>query len=112
MPDVDYVLTSFSPSMLGEGATVHFRVIAADEAQGRVGARTRVVASRIGHARLARREFPGASQEAARYADLKPGLSAIHILYRGPPVPDAGELPAGGFVTLYLIEVEEYQEAA
>jgi hypothetical protein len=31
--------------------------------------------------------------------------------YRGPQVPDSGEVPLGGMVTFYLIETEEYQEA-
>jgi hypothetical protein len=30
--------------------------------------------------------------------------------YRGPNVGDEGQMPIGGMVTFYLIEVEEYQE--
>lgn len=42
---------------------------------------------------------------------LKAGSSAIHLHYRGPQVPESGEMPVGGMVTCYLVEVEEYQEA-
>ncbi len=41
---------------------------------------------------------------------LKPGTSAVHIHYRGPQVPESGEMPVGGMITIYLIEAEEYQE--
>jgi hypothetical protein len=41
---------------------------------------------------------------------LKPGTQAIHLHYRGPQVPDDGHMPSSGMVTLYLIEVEDYQD--
>ena len=107
---IDYVLTTFSPAMFGEKATVHIRIISPEEAQSVVTDSTRIVATRTGHERLARNQFPGASSETARYAMLKPSVNAIHLHYRGPQVPESGEMPMGGMVTFYLIEAEEYQE--
>jgi hypothetical protein len=98
--------------MFGEGATAHIKVINPEDATQRVGTATQVVATRVSHDRLARRQFPAAAEETARYAALKPGITAIHLHYRGPQVGEDGRLPAGGMVTLYLIEVEEYQELA
>jgi hypothetical protein len=43
---------------------------------------------------------------------LKAGTTAIHLLCRGPQVPESGKLPLGGMIANYLIEVEEHQEAA
>jgi hypothetical protein len=110
MPTVDYVLTTFSPAMFGEGATAYIRIVTPEEASERVGEATKIVATRISHEKLAQNAFPGA-QETARYAMLKPGTSAIHIHYRGPQVPESGAMPAGGMITFYLIEVDVYQEA-
>ncbi|MEN2786264.1 hypothetical protein ACFOKI_07680 [Sphingomonas qilianensis] len=71
---------------------------------------TRIVSSRVSHERLAKNPFPGAADDLQRYAQLAPGKSAILISYRGPPVPDSGDIPSTGAVTFYLIEVEEYQD--
>lgn len=106
---IDYILTTFSPAMFGEGASAHIRVIAFDEASSLVTTDTRVVATRPSHERLAKNQFPSALGETARYAQLKPGVNAIHLHYRGPQVPDSGELPVGSMVTFYLIETEAYQ---
>lgn len=108
----DYILTTFSPAMFGEGATAHIRILDLDQAQSLVERTTKVVASRVSHDRLAKNQFPDASEGTARYAVLKPGMTAIHLHYRGPQVGDDGSIPIGGMVTCYLIEVEEYQEAA
>lgn len=110
MSQVDYILTTFSPAMFGEGATAHIRAIDKAEADRLIGSDTRISATRVSHERLARSQFPGAAEETARYALLKPGTCAIHLHYRGPQVPDTGEMPFGGMVTLYLIEVDEYQD--
>ena len=96
--------------MFGEKASAYVRIVRAGEAQQLVGAATKVVATRISHEKLARNQFPHANLETARYAMLKPGTSAVHLQYRGPQVPDSGDMPIGGMVTFYLIEVEEYQE--
>jgi hypothetical protein len=111
MSRVDYILTTFSPAMFGMGATAHIKPITLDDARKLVDAETRISATRVSHDRLARLNFPGAHEETARYAQLKPGTSAIHMHYRGPQVPDTGEIPIGGMVTFYLVEAEEYQEA-
>jgi hypothetical protein len=107
----DYVLTTFTPAMFGEGATAHIRIVPREEALKLVDQHTRVAATRVSHERLAKAQFPGVAEETARFAMLKPGVTAIHILYRGPQVPDDGTLPVGGTVMFYLIEVEEYQTA-
>ena len=106
---VNYVLTTFSPAMFGEGATAPVKIITHDEAEALVDEHTKIVATRPSHERLARLQFPGASDETARYAMLKPQTNAVHLHYRGPQVPDSGEIPTGGMVTFYLIEAEEYQ---
>ncbi len=111
MIEVAYVLTTFSPAMFGERASAHVRMISHEEAKSLVSSGTRVVATRPSHERLARNQFPGVSEDTARYAVLKPGTNAIHLHYRGPQVPDSGELPLGGMTTFYLIETEEYAEA-
>lgn len=105
---INYVLTTFSPAMFGEGATAHIKVITKEEAQSLIGDETRVVATRPSHERLARNQFPGVSEETARYAMLKPGTNAIHLHYRGPQVPEDGTMPAGSMVTFYLVETEDY----
>jgi hypothetical protein len=111
MSRVDYILTTFSPAMFGQGATVHIRPITLEEARKLVDEDTKISATRVSHDRLARIHFAGAHEETARYAQLKPGTCAIHIHYRGPQVPDSGEVPVGGMVTFYLIEAEQYQQA-
>jgi hypothetical protein len=111
MSHVDYILTTFSPAMFGTGATVHIKPIALEDARKLVDAETRVSATRVSHDRLARIQFPDVHEETARYAQIKPGTTAIHIHYRGPQVPDSGEVPLGASVSFYLIEAEEYQDA-
>lgn len=111
MNSADYVLTMFSPAMFGEKATVHLKIIPQSEAQSLVGPNTRIVATRVTHDRLARAQLPGAHPETARYASLRDGMSAIHLHYRGPAIPDSGDLPVGGMCTFYLVEVDEYHEA-
>lgn len=106
----DYVLTTFSPAMFGERATAHIKIIAKDEATALISERTKIVATRVSHDRLARNQLLGADRETARYAMLNPGVTAIHLHYRGPQIGDDGHLPASGMVTFYLIEVEEYLE--
>jgi hypothetical protein len=108
---INYVLTTFSPAMFGTGATVHIRPIDLAEAQSLVDEDTKISATRVSHDRLARLNFPGAAEETTRYAQLKPGANAVHIHYRGPQVPDSGEIPVGGMVTFYLIEADEYEDA-
>ena len=106
----DYVLTTFSPAMFGEGATAHIKIVDAAQAQSLVDRNTKIVATRVSHDRLARTQLSGAADETARYAMLKGGITAIHLHYRGPQVGDDGRLPAGAMITYYLIEVDEYQE--
>lgn len=107
---ISYVLTTFSPAMFGDGATVHIRAISLDEARSYTDDRTKIAATRISHERLARETFPGVASEVRRYAELKPGGSAILLHYRGPQVNEDGKIPVGGIITCYLIEIEEYQE--
>jgi hypothetical protein len=96
--------------MFGEGATAHIKIVSQEEAQSRVNEHTKVVATRVSHDRLARTQLNGPADETARYAQLKPGVTAIHLHYRGPQIADDGRMPLGGMCTFYLIEVEEYQE--
>jgi hypothetical protein len=105
---INYVLTTFSPAMFGEAASAHIRIISKDEAGSLVDEGTKIVATRTSHERLARNQFPHAGEETARYAMLKPGVNSIHLHYRGPQVPDSGDVPLGGMVTFYLIETTEY----
>jgi len=107
---IDYILTAFSPSMFGDRATAHIRRIDADEAVSLVSEKTKIMASRVSHERLARLTFQNAAGDTARYAILTLGKNAIHLHYRGPQVPESGEVPVGGTVNFYLIEVSEYQE--
>lgn len=96
--------------MFGDGATAHIRVLPTSDAKKFVSEKTKIMATRVSHERLARTTFPNASGETARYAMMKPGTCAILLHYRGPQVPDTGELPADGITTFYLIEAVEYQE--
>lgn len=107
---ISYVLTTFSPAMFGEKATAHFRIIDHAEASSLVTETTKIAATRVGHERLARSQFPGASAETARYAMLKPDTNAIFMHYRGPQVSDDGVMPIGGMVTFYSVETSEYQD--
>lgn len=109
--NINYILTTFSPAMFGEKATTHIRIISPEEATSLVDGSTRIVATRTSHERLARSQFPAASEDTARYAMLKPDTCAIHLHYRGPQVPDDGSMPMGGMVTFYLIETTEYEPA-
>jgi hypothetical protein len=106
---IHYVITTFSPAMFGEKATSHIRIIPTDEARALIDQDTKVVATRLSHERLARHQLPGAHPETHRYAMLKPGVNALSLHYRGPQIPDNGDIPLGAMVTFYLIEVEEYQ---
>lgn len=108
---INYVLTTFSPAMFGEGATAHIQAISSAKARELVDEHTKVVATRAGHERLAKSQLPGCSEETGRYAQLRPGTSALHLHYRGPHIGDDGELPFGGVVTFYLIEAVELHEA-
>lgn len=101
---IEYILTAFSPSMFGDGATVNIRRIEADEAVRLVDVGTKIMASRVSHERLARSTFPSVAGPAARYAMLGPGKNAIHLHYRGPQIPESGAMPAGGSINYYLIE--------
>lgn len=96
--------------MFGEGATVHMKIVDNATAQELVDANTAIVATRPTHERLARNCFPGAREETARYATMKPGVCALHLHYRGPPIPDSGAMPIGGMVNFYLIDVDDYQQ--
>ena len=107
---VDYVLTTFSPAMFGEGATAHIKIVDAAQAQSLIDENTKIVATRVSHDRLARTQLVGAAEETARYATLKGGVTALHLHYRGPQVGEDGRMPTGGMVTYYLVEVDEYQE--
>lgn len=108
----NYVLTTFSPAMFGEKATMHISIIPPEKAKSLIADTTKIVATRVGHDRLARTQLPGADLETSRYASLKPDIVAVHLHYRGPPIGDDGELPLSGQCTFYLIEVEEFQEHA
>jgi hypothetical protein len=107
---INYILTTFSPAMFGEKATSHIRIVSPEEASSYVDDSTKIVATRVSHERLARQQFPGAAEEVHRYAMLKPNVNALHIHYRGPQIPESGDMPVGGMVTLYLIEVDNYQD--
>jgi hypothetical protein len=98
--------------MFGTGATVRIKPITLEDARKLVGADTRIAATRVSHERLARSQFPGVHDETARYAQLRPGRSAIHLHYRGPSIPESGEMPFNGIITFYFVEAEEYQDAA
>lgn len=107
---IDYILTAFSPAMFGAGMTVHIKPIPMEEAQSLISQQTRIMATRVSHERLARIQFREAG-DLTRYADLKPGMNAIHLHYRGGQISDSGEMPADAIVTPYLIETEPYVEA-
>lgn len=107
---IDYLLTAFSLTMFGEGATAHIKALSMDEARSLVGKDTKILAPRVSHERLAKNQFPEAAGEITRYAELCPGMTAIQLHYRGAQLPEDGQLPAGATITAYLIEVEEYHE--
>lgn len=106
---IHFVLTAFSPAMFGTAATTHLKIIPIEEARELVDEHTKIMATRVTHERLAKGQFPKAGGDTTRYAQMTPGCNAIHLHYRGPMIPDSGELPVGGMVTCYLIETEEYQ---
>ena len=97
--------------MFGEGAIAHIKIIDVNEAQSWVDEKTKIVANRLSHETLARNQFPETALQTARYAMLKPGITALHLHYRGPRVGDDGRVPVGGMVTFYPIEAEDYQAA-
>ena len=107
---ISHILTTFSPALFGAKATCHIKLIDAAKAQSLVDEDTRIVATRVSHERLARTLFPNASRETSRYANLKPSTNAILLHYRGPQVPDSGEMSPDAVITYYLIETEQYQE--
>lgn len=108
---INFILTAFSPVMFGARGTCHIQLMTVEEARRLVDADTKIMASRVTHERLARNQFPGVSPDVVRFAELKPGVNALHLHYRGPMIGDDGLLPPGGFVQCYLIEAEEYVEA-
>jgi hypothetical protein len=105
---VAYVLTTFSPTMFGDRASVHLQTVPQDVATTLVNDQTQIVATRPSHENLARDVF--GDLRTTRYADMVPEKSAILIHYRGAPISDNGQVPDGGTVTYYLIESEEYLE--
>ena len=107
---INFILTAFSPAMFGERATAHLRTIPIEEARKLVDANTQIMSTRITHERLARNLFPHASSELTRFANLRDGVNALHIHYRGSRLDDTGRVPAGASVTIYLIETETYHE--
>ena len=105
-PPVDYILTTFSPTMFGSAASVYIREVEADVAKKAMNGETPVVANRDSHRNMAANLF--GNRPNVRYADMQPGKSAIIIHYRGPAVPDDGTIPDEGSVSFYHIESEEY----
>lgn len=103
---VNYILTTFSPTMFGESASIFMRTVPKKEAKELIGSETQIVATRESHENLAKNLF--GPYRVIRSADLSPDRSAILIHYRGPPVQDDGHTPKGAVLTYYLIEVEEY----
>jgi len=103
-----YILTTFSPTMFGEKASIYMRQVSKDEAKSKISDETRIIATRESHENMARNLF--GDRDTARYADMGPDKSAILIHYRGPPVGDDGHTPKGGTLTFYLIETEPYEE--
>jgi hypothetical protein len=106
---VDYILTTFSPTMVGEGASVYMKTVSKEDAKELIDETTQIVSKRESHENMARNLF--GDRRNINFADLGPGKSAILIHYRGAPVPENGHTPKGGIVTLYLIEVEEYESS-
>jgi hypothetical protein len=106
----NYLLTAFSPLMFGERATVHIRVIDHEKAAELVDGRTRLLATRPDHQLLAEQQFGHHNMEVVRYSNLKSGMVAVHMHYRGPTVDNNTTLPFNSTVTYSLIEIEEYQE--
>ena len=95
--------------MFGERSAIYLRTIPLDEARSLVDDRTQIVSNRVTHERLARNLFPNVSHDLARFANLRPGVTALHIHYRGAPLDDTGRVPEGSVVTIYLIEPEPYE---
>jgi hypothetical protein len=107
---IDYVLTAFSLTMFGKGATAHIKALPIEEARSLVGKDTKILAPRVSHERFAKLQIPEATGGFTRYVELSPGVNVIHLHYRGPQLAEDGHLPSGGAVTAYLIEVEDYHE--
>ena len=107
---IDYVLTSFSPAMFGEGATANIKIVEAAEAHPLVDRNTKIVATRVSHDRLARNQLTCVVEKTARYATLKGGVTAAQVLYRGQQVGEDGRMPTGGMATYYLVEVDEHRK--
>ncbi len=106
---VNYVLTTFSPTMFGDRASIHQMTMPIEDALALIDhSTTQIVATRASHENLAKNLF--GDLRTTRFADMAPDKSAIFIHYRGAPIADDGVIREGGVVTLYLIESEEYQE--
>lgn len=106
---INFILTNFSPAMVGEKASLHIRALQVHEAQALVDGNTKILATRIPHERLARGMFPNADPELARFVSLKDGVNALFLQYKGPQLGEDGKIPFGATVIPYLIEVENYQ---
>jgi hypothetical protein len=109
---VDYVITTFSPAMFDKGVTAHWKSIPLEAARAMVDDYgTSILSRRVCHERVARVHFPDVKKTVG-HIKLKPGSSALHVLYSGAPIESDGVIPEGGFIRTYLLEIEEYQEAA
>lgn len=106
--NIHYILTMFSPAMVGDAASIHIRRLSLSQAQELITDTSQIVANRISHELLARKLFPNAHPEVGRFANLKPGVNVLHIHYRGAPLDDSGIIPPDSTITIYLIETEEY----
>lgn len=107
--NVDYILTTFSPTMFGGRASIHIETLDKDNAAAFVGEDTAIVATRASHENMAKNLF-GDAQPVTRFADCRPGRSALVIHYRGSQVPDDGTIPADGVVTIFRVDVEDFIE--
>ena len=105
----DYILTTFSPTMFGGRASIHLETLDTDDAKNFVGEDTAIVATRPSHENMAKNLF-GVDQPVTRFADCRPGRTALVIHYRGSQVPDDGTIPADGVVTIFLVDVEDFIE--
>lgn len=107
---MDFILTTFSPAMFGDHASIDIKKIPLRDAMDLVDASTKIVATRVSHEALARNTFPAAG-EVARFVTVQPGQRALVLNYRGPPIPDSGETPPDGQVVVYLVEAFEPEAA-
>ena len=108
-PKADYILTTFSPTMFGGRASVHLETLDTDSAASFVGPDTAIVATRPSHENMAKNLF-GAGQPVTRFADCRPGRTALVIHYRGSQVPEDGTIPADGNITVFRVDVEDFIE--